>query len=296
MPRLPALTFIVLSLPVPIYCEEIALIDSKGEYAAYMTENGVIYLWEGGKPPAYSEKESIYSFDGKHLGWFFEGYIIDRNGYKVGAIEGVVRSKSLIKPLKGIKGIVPLKSLKRMAPMKPQVRSEWSITPLGIFLKTGISSEKGESALGFPDTDTLLLIQKVIKLEQILSDSEYKSCGLHKLTDVEIANLEKVIATVIQLFIKTMQEQRQMSPRGSSIQTYGGTGSGHWVSKNIDSGKLIKLEDGSLWEISSIDRINTMLWLATEQITITKSGNSPYPYKLINVDQENAAEAKLVSK
>ena len=82
----------------------------------------------------------------------------------------------------------------------------------------------------------------------------------------------------------------------SSGQTYAGVGGGHWVSKKIDGGRFIKLEDGSLWEISSIDRINTMLWLVTEEITVIESGNPLYPYKLINSDSGDTAEAKLISR
>ena len=77
---------------------------------------------------------------------------------------------------------------------------------------------------------------------------------------------------------------------------YSSIGKGHWVSKNLDSGYSIKLEDGSLWEISPIDRVDTSLWLVTEEITVTDSGNPMYPYKLINTDTEDVVEAKLLFK
>lgn len=59
---------------------------------------------------------------------------------------------------------------------------------------------------------------------------------------------------------------------------------------------MIKLEDGSLWEISPVDRVNTALWLATEEITVVESDNSIYPYKLINTDSGDTAGAKLISR
>jgi hypothetical protein len=76
---------------------------------------------------------------------------------------------------------------------------------------------------------------------------------------------------------------------------YQGVGGGHWVSKKLDGGRMIRLEDDSLWEISSLDRINSMLWLTTERVTVIESDASPgYPYKLVNEDSGNTAAAKRV--
>jgi len=77
---------------------------------------------------------------------------------------------------------------------------------------------------------------------------------------------------------------------------YSGLGEGHWISNNMDSGHLIKLEDGSLWLISPIDRVDTSIWLVTEQITVIVGDNPVYPYKLINTDTEEVAEAKLLPR
>jgi len=97
--------------------------------------------------------------------------------------------------------------------------------------------------------------------------------------------------------IRDTSTKRQVVPSRSkrATQVYSGVGSGHWVSENIDGGRIIKLEDGSLWEISPIDRIDTMLWLPTEDITVVESDNPLYPYKLINTDAGDAVEAKLIS-
>ena len=65
---------------------------------------------------------------------------------------------------------------------------------------------------------------------------------------------------------------------------------------NMDSGSLIKLEDGSLWLISPIDRVDTSIWLVTEAITVIVGDNPVYPYKLINTDTEEVAEAKLLPR
>ena len=42
--------------------------------------------------------------------------------------------------------------------------------------------------------------------------------------------------------------------KGSAAGSYTGVGSGHWIQKNVDSGSMIILEDGSIWKIDPIDK------------------------------------------
>jgi len=43
---------------------------------------------------------------------------------------------------------------------------------------------------------------------------------------------------------------------------------GHWISSVSNGGEIIVLEDGSVWQVDSIDRIDTSLWLPTENVVI----------------------------
>ena len=65
-----------------------------------------------------------------------------------------------------------------------------------------------------------------------------------------------------------------------------GCDSGHWVKKVMDSGRFVFLENGSVWEISAIDRIDTTLWLPVTDITIC-DGNT-----LINTDDQEKVSAR----
>lgn len=58
----------------------------------------------------------------------------------------------------------------------------------------------------------------------------------------------------------------------------------HWIESVHQNGKIVILEDGSVWEISSLDRINTALWLPITSIVAC-------PNKLINTDDGEKAEA-----
>ncbi len=58
---------------------------------------------------------------------------------------------------------------------------------------------------------------------------------------------------------------------------------GHWIQKNINNGKFIQLEDGSLWEVQNGDEIYSMLWLPVSSIIVCGS-------TLINTDDGEQVE------
>jgi hypothetical protein len=118
--------------------EEIALFNSDGTAIAYIDTDDemTIYMWNG-EPVAYLEKDSIYGFNGDHLGWFERGIIRDHYGYAVGCIKDAVSMPYKLEPLKGLKKLKPLKSLKKLEPLKPLYIDKWSTTSLSLFLAAG---------------------------------------------------------------------------------------------------------------------------------------------------------------
>ncbi len=56
--------------------------------------------------------------------------------------------------------------------------------------------------------------------------------------------------------------------KGGAGTSNGGCVDGHWISSVMASGKLIKLEDGSIWEVDPLDTIHTMLWLPVDGILV----------------------------
>jgi hypothetical protein len=127
-----------LLLPVTVLAREISIYDSKDEPVAYIDTDDEfnIYLW-GGEPVAYLDGNSVYGFNGKHLGWFREGIIWDHRGYGVGFIEGAVNMITKLERLKGLQQLTPLKSLQQLEPLEPLHTKQWSPTPLEIFLSMG---------------------------------------------------------------------------------------------------------------------------------------------------------------
>jgi hypothetical protein len=116
--------------------------------------------------------------------------------------------------------------------------------------------------------------------------------GLHKLSDKEKEALRLHVENLLLLAIKAA------SHKAGSGGVYARVGGGHWIKKNIDSGTYIILEDGSLWKIDPLDRMDAMLWLPMSNITVIESlsGSPGYDYLLINTDDGEKAHAKYMGK
>jgi len=79
-----------------------------------------------------------------------------------------------------------------------------------------------------------------------------------------------------------LQRQNQRQPLPSGCDT------GHWVQQVTDGGRIVSLENGSIWEISPIDRIDTALWLTTTNISIC-GGDT-----LVNLDDREKVSARRI--
>lgn len=64
---------------------------------------------------------------------------------------------------------------------------------------------------------------------------------------------------------------------------------GHWIQEVFGGGKIIKLEDGSLWQVSSIDVITSVLWLPVSEIAVC--GNT-----MINTDDDESVTVTPITQ
>lgn len=78
--------------------------------------------------------------------------------------------------------------------------------------------------------------------------------------------------------------------------TYTGQMYEHWVNNTLKGSIYVILEDGSLWEISTPDRLKPSSWLKTDVITVVENISYKYPYKLVNHSSGDAVEAKYLGK
>ena len=103
------------------------LYDSRRQAVAYLDPNDsrTVYLWSG-EPVAYVVDESIYGFNGKHLGWYENGVIVDHDGNVVVSPAIAFRKPVQPAPARGLKGVTPSKETKERTPVKPALASSWS--------------------------------------------------------------------------------------------------------------------------------------------------------------------------
>lgn len=146
-------------------------------------------------------------------------------------------------------------------------------------------------------------------LEDLIPAARHRSMGINKLTRKQKERLrEHIVALLSATYEKGARDARagragpaprarvgRAAPRG---KVYANVGRGHWVDKNIDSGTFILLEDGSLWQIDPLERLDAMLWLTTSSVTVVESsrGSPGYDYLLINTDDGEKAHAKYMGK
>ena len=75
------------------------------------------------------------------------------------------------------------------------------------------------------------------------------------------------------------------SRRASRARSHSsGCEDGHWVDSVSDDGTIVKLEDGSVWEVDAVDAIDSALWLPTTDIIACDD-------KLINTDDNEKVSA-----
>jgi hypothetical protein len=139
------LVFIVAGLasaPGVARGEEIALLNRLGVGVAYVdtSDDATIYLWSG-VPKAYLEGDSIYGFNGRHLGWFEEGIVRGNRGKRVGFTEetiGSVGQTARVTMVKGVKQPKLPPVPPEPPPPKPPYTDIDSLVSLGELLRLGM--------------------------------------------------------------------------------------------------------------------------------------------------------------
>ena len=66
-----------------------------------------------------------------------------------------------------------------------------------------------------------------------------------------------------------------------------GCESGHWVDSVSNDGQIVKLEDGSIWEVDAVDAIDSSLWLPITDIVACDD-------KLINTEDNETVSATRI--
>ena len=100
-----------------------------GSPTAYTEDNCHIFLFNG-ETVAYIHKDSVYSYSGKHIGFYKDGWIRDNNGkcvfFKKNAKNGPSRAIQDIGPIKSPKAKIPIKNPRENKPKNLEIKQYWS--------------------------------------------------------------------------------------------------------------------------------------------------------------------------
>lgn len=142
----------------------------------------------------------------------------------------------------------------------------------------------------------------VLAFDQIFPPSMQQAMGLSKLTPGEKEVLRQHVESLL-IIASTMSPDSantsdEQPPKDTTRVADPSSAAKHWISKNIDNGEFILLEDNSLWQIDPLDKIDAMLWLPISNISIVESntGSPGYDYLLINTDDGEKVHAKYIGK
>jgi hypothetical protein len=81
------------------------------------------------------------------------------------------------------------------------------------------------------------------------------------------------------------QSSSRVARRARSATT--GCVDGHWIESVSDDGTIVKLEDGSVWEVDAVDAITSMLWLPVTDVIACSD-------KIINTDDNEKVSARRI--
>lgn len=73
------------------------------------------------------------------------------------------------------------------------------------------------------------------------------------------------------------------APRPSQ-QSVRGCESGHWIESVLDDGSIIKLDDGSIWEVDPVDVVTSAIWLPMTEVVVCDD-------RIINTDDNETVTA-----
>jgi hypothetical protein len=116
----------------------IDLLDQYGHAYAYTDDGERIFSWDGGPLARIGYGGAVHLYDGRHVGHFVGGSVIDKSGNVVlssrNARGGPMTPLGPMPPLKGIKRIEPMPSLPELPTMRPMKAMVWSrFAPSDVF-------------------------------------------------------------------------------------------------------------------------------------------------------------------
>jgi len=130
----------------------------------------------------------------------------------------------------------------------------------------------------------VIVVERAENLKSCLTGRYPTLCDKSLLTQEQLAQAQQAERRAAESRRQYAAKAPQVHGRRSSASE---CESGHWVESVSGDGQIVKLEDGSIWEVNAVDAITTMLWLPTTDIVACDD-------KLINTDDNESVEATRI--
>jgi hypothetical protein len=62
---------------------------------------------------------------------------------------------------------------------------------------------------------------------------------------------------------------------------------GHWIEEVLADGKILKLEDGSLWRVDSVDAVTSAVWVPMSDVIVCDDS-------IVNVDDSETVHVHQI--
>jgi hypothetical protein len=87
---------------------------------------------------------------------------------------------------------------------------------------------------------------------------------------------------------RLLDEQRRAERAGpNKPASASGCDDGHWIEDVLADGQILKLEDGSIWEVDATDTSTSWLWQPASDVIVCQD-------KVVNVDDGETVQVKRV--
>jgi len=197
----------------------------------------------------------------------------------------------------------------RGVPMnKAEARRLWNKgAELGSFkAKVGLSSAQEKVVVGQGPGSVFYLLDDGVCCGEEISNAQQHQAYLAQLRQEEddrkrreeqkrrfaqrLAQREVAAAS---LLARNLAAERRSAARTTVYTT---PSEGHWIDDVFGNGELVKLEDGSIWRISPLDTATSGSWSAASEITVDEGDELLYPYILVNSDDNELVNARLLKR
>ena len=113
--------------------------DKHGHAIAYVDEDHVSIYLRDGTPVAWLSESGVYTYGGKFLGWFYEGWVFGRDGkcvlFTERAQPGPVKPFRQVAEDRGDQGFCPSREPRNAAGRRPGRSHMWASTDASSFFR-----------------------------------------------------------------------------------------------------------------------------------------------------------------